>query len=58
MRKGRLIKYIFMVSTENFIIYISDKAVMSTSITSSTLGKKTYKIIFLGDSGTGKTSII
>ena len=31
---------------------------MSTSITSSTLGKKTYKIIFLGDSGTGKTSII
>lgn len=58
MRKGCLIKYIFMVSTENFIIYISDKAVMSTSITSSTLGKKTYKIIFLGDSGTGKTSII
>ena len=31
---------------------------MSTSITSSTLGRKTYKIIFLGDSGTGKTSII
>jgi GTPase SAR1 family protein len=31
---------------------------MSTSLTSSTLGKKTHKIIFLGDSGTGKTSII
>ena len=31
---------------------------MSQSITSSTLGKKTYKIRFLGDSGTGKTRII
>lgn len=28
------------------------------SITSSTIGKKTYKIVLLGDSSTGKTSII
>ena len=42
---------------ENLCIILY-RVVMSTSITSSTLGKKTYKIIFLGDSGTGKTSII
>lgn len=28
------------------------------SITSSTIGKKTYKVVLLGDSSTGKTSII
>ena len=28
------------------------------SITSSTFGKKTYKIVLLGDTSTGKTSII
>ena len=28
------------------------------SITSSTFGKRTYKIILLGDTNTGKTSII
>jgi GTPase SAR1 family protein len=28
------------------------------SITSSAIGKRTFKVIFLGDSNTGKTSII
>ena len=28
------------------------------SITSSTIGKRTYKVILLGDTSTGKTSII
>ncbi len=31
---------------------------MSSSIKSSTLSRRTHKIIFLGDSGVGKTSII
>ena len=28
------------------------------SITSSAIGKRTFKVIFLGDTNTGKTSII
>ena len=28
------------------------------SITSSTIGKRTYKIVLMGDTSTGKTSII
>jgi GTPase SAR1 family protein len=47
--------FIIEITNEKFIII---KFLMTTSVTSSTLGKRTYKIIFLGDSSTGKTSII
>jgi GTPase SAR1 family protein len=31
---------------------------MALSVKSSKLGKRTHKIIFLGDSGVGKTSVM
>ena len=40
------------------MIYIKPSKVILMSITSSTIGKKTYKVVLLGDSATGKTSII
>lgn len=41
------------ISPNNLFKYIE-----LMSITSSTFGKRTYKIVLLGDSSTGKTSII
>jgi GTPase SAR1 family protein len=46
--KGSAVDYI--------VIFYFGFEVMSTS--NSTIGKKTYKVVLLGDSSTGKTSII
>ena len=43
-----------MISAPNNLF----KYIELMSITSSTFGKRTYKIVLLGDSSTGKTSII